>query len=158
NGVIQARYIVHTASNWSPDQRVTPALLLELQRLAVNQIYRRAGCFRDGPVLLACADHTPPAHEDSPSLVDQLCDYLNGHWANSPAVMLSAHAMWRVNWIHPFFGGNGRSSRGVAYLVLCAKLGYPLPGEKTIPEFIAEDRIPYYAALREADSAYSKNV
>ncbi|MBL8221394.1 MAG: Fic family protein, partial [Bryobacterales bacterium] len=30
--------------------------------------------------------------------------------------------MWRLNWIHPFFGGNGRTARSASYLVLCASL------------------------------------
>ena len=62
--------------------------------------------------------------------------------------------MWRVNWIHPFFGGNGRTARALAYLVLCARLGFPLPGTKTIPDLIVEDRQPYYQALRSADEAW----
>jgi Fic family protein len=64
--------------------------------------------------------------------------------------------MWRMNWIHPFFGGNGRSARAISYLVLCARLGFVLPGEKTIPEFIAEERTPYYRALRDADAAWNE--
>jgi Fic family protein len=50
--------------------------------------------------------------------------------------------------------GNGRTSRVVSYLVLCAKLGYRLPGTKTIPERIAENKKPYYAALEQADRAW----
>jgi len=61
--------------------------------------------------------------------------------------------MWRVNWIHPFFGGNGRTARALAYLVLCARLGFVLPGTNTIPDQIVADRDPYYDALRQADEA-----
>jgi Fic family protein len=64
--------------------------------------------------------------------------------------------MWRINWIHPFSGGNGRTSRAVSYLALCAKLGYRLPGANTIPDQIVANRKPYYAALDVADSAYSQ--
>ncbi len=65
--------------------------------------------------------------------------------------------MWRLNWIHPFFGGNGRTARAIAYLILCAKLGFQLPGEKTIPDLIVETRDPYYDAMRAADVAWAKN-
>jgi Fic family protein len=61
--------------------------------------------------------------------------------------------MWRLNWIHPFAGGNGRTSRAVSYLVLCAKLGYRIPGTKTIPDQIVDCRAPYYEAL---DAALEK--
>jgi len=32
-------------------------------------------------------------------------------------------------------------------LVLCVRLGYPLPGTHTIPEQIAANKKPYYDAL-----------
>jgi Fic family protein len=59
--------------------------------------------------------------------------------------------MWRLNWIHPFTDGNGRTSRAVAYFVLCAKVGYRLPGHSTVPEQIAANKAPYYQALEKAD-------
>jgi len=61
--------------------------------------------------------------------------------------------MWRLNWIHPFSDGNGRTSRALSYAVLCIKLGYVLPGSPTIPQQIEEDNAPYIAALEGADTA-----
>ncbi len=55
--------------------------------------------------------------------------------------------MWRLNWIHPFTDGNGRTSRAVSYLVLCIRLQMLLPGKLTIPEQIEQNRTPYYKAL-----------
>ena len=66
--------------------------------------------------------------------------------------------MWRLNWIHPFDDGNGRTSRAVSYLALCAKMGDRLPGRKTLPEQIAENKLPYYDALEKADEAWLGNV
>jgi hypothetical protein len=40
--------------------------------------------------------------------------------------------------------------------VLCARLGYRLPGTQTIPERIAEAKKPYYAALESADVAWAQ--
>jgi Fic family protein len=65
--------------------------------------------------------------------------------------------MWRINWIHPFFGGNGRTSRAAAYMILCAKLSFVLPGTQTIPDLIVSDRDPYYHALRQADESWEKH-
>lgn len=76
-------------------------------------------------------------------------------WHSRPAVHLASYSMWRINWIHPFFGGNGRTARAASYLILCAKLGFALPGEITIPELIVENREPYYSALRSADAAWA---
>ena len=61
--------------------------------------------------------------------------------------------MWRLNWIHPFADGNGRTSRAVSYLVLCVRLGERLPGANAIPDQIEKDRVPYFDALEAADNA-----
>jgi fido (protein-threonine AMPylation protein) len=52
------------------------------------------------------------------------------------------HLMWRINWIHPFDDGNGRTARMASYAVLCVLLGYELPGTKAIFEQIAEHKTP----------------
>ena len=62
--------------------------------------------------------------------------------------------MWRLNWIHPFDDGNGRTSRAVSYLVLCVRTGSRLPGSNTIPDRIADNKFPYYDALDAADAAW----
>lgn len=46
----------------------------------------------------------------------------------------------------------------MSYYVLCAKLGYVLPGQQTVPEQIAADKEPYYLALEAADEAFAKGV
>lgn len=38
------------------------------------------------------------------------------------------------------------------------KLGHKLPGARTIPEFIAGDKKPYYSALESADASWKKGV
>ena len=155
NGVIQAEFIFYSAANWTLGQKINSELLCKLQELAVNQIYRCAGYFRDGPVFLDGAAHQPPDHSEVDGLTKDMCDYINEHSGDRSATHLAAYAMWRVNWIHPFFGGNGRSARAFSYLVLCLRLGFTLPAaEKNIPELIVENRDPYYLALREADAAW----
>jgi len=62
--------------------------------------------------------------------------------------------MWKLNWIHPFTDGNGRTSRAAAYMILCIRMGYVLPGKRTIPDQIAENKTPYYKALEAADRAW----
>jgi len=69
-------------------------------------------------------------------------------------VHLAAYALWRLNWIHPFSDGNGRTSRIVSYILLCARLRCRLPGAMTIPEQIASGKTPYYAALEDGDRAF----
>lgn len=125
---------------------------MELHRLAIHDIYTCAGSFRTVPVTITNTRHQPPPHEEVPNFVEQMCVYVDANWHRSP-VHLAAYLMWRHNWIHPFCGGNGRTSRAVSYLVLCTKLGFVLPGSPTIPQQIVTRRDLYYAALRAADEA-----
>lgn len=69
---------------------------------------------------------------------------------------LAAYVLWRMNWIHPFVDGNGRTARAVSYLIISVRLRCRLPGTNTIPEQIASDRSPYYQALEAADKAFSE--
>ena len=102
--------------------------------------------------------HTPPHESQVPALVEEMCEWINERWNEESALTMCAYVMWRLNWIHPFLDGNGRTSRAVSYLVLCAKIGDRLPGTVTIPEQIAAGREPYYSALEAADrSADGKN-
>jgi Fic family protein len=87
-----------------------------------------------------------------------MCDYVNENWDDKSAVHLAAYVMWRLNWIHRFADGNGRTSRAASYLVLCVKSGYLLPGDKTIPEQITDNRQPYYDALEAADETFVKGT
>ena len=67
---------------------------------------------------------------------------------------LAAYALWRLNWIHPFVEGNGRTARAACYYLICMKQGSLLPGKKIVPERIREDRQEYCAALGAADQAW----
>lgn len=68
----------------------------------------------------------------------------------------AAYGLWRLNWIHPFIEGNGRTARAVCYYLLCTRAGGLLPGRKIVPERIRENRAPYYAALQAADRAWAQ--
>jgi Fic family protein len=99
--------------------------------------------------------HNPPPPDLVPGFVEEMCDYVNENADKKSPVHLAAYLLWRINWIHPFDDGNGRTARAVSYAVLCILLGYELPGTKTIPEQIAENKSPYYKALESADEAYA---
>jgi Fic family protein len=135
-----------------------PSIIQSLHRIAIHDIYTCAGNYRTDPIYIHGTDHTPPAWEDVSRFVEELCDYVNDRWMKETPIHLSSYVMWRINWIHPFAGGNGRTSRAVSYLVLCAKLGYRLPGTLTIPDQIVTNRQPYYQALDDADAAALKNI
>jgi Fic family protein len=86
-------------------------------------------------------------------LLTEFCDYINDNWHEQTAFKLSAYAMWRLNWIHPFTDGNGRTSRALSYALLNLKLGYVIPGSPTIPQQIETDNSHYIKALEMSDEA-----
>lgn len=129
-------------------------MILGLHRSALDGLSAHAGNYRPGHVEIGGSGHEPPGAHLVPELVEEMCDYVNDHWESNTALHLSAFVMWKLNWIHPFSDGNGRTSRAVSYLVLCMKLGYKLPGIRTIPAQIAENKKPYYKLLEAADTAF----
>jgi len=132
------------------------SILLRLHRQAMNGIDPYAGNFRPAEVAIKGSRHVPVSGDDVPTYVEEMLDYLRDKWDQRSAYHLCAYAMWRLNWIHPFADGNGRTSRILSYMVLCAKIGIRLPGKHTIPEQISENKDPYYDALEHADEAFAE--
>ncbi|RVD14678.1 MAG: cell filamentation protein Fic [Mesorhizobium sp.] len=128
-------------------------LILDLQREAVKGIEAEPGEIRKNPVGIHKSKHTPPPPHLVTTHLTEFCDYINDNWHERTAFYLSAYAMWRLNWIHPFTDGNGRTSRALSYVLLSTKLGYVLPGSPTIPQQIESDNSHYIEALEMADEA-----
>ena len=95
--------------------------------------------------------HVPPDFRDVPHLMDQFICSVHENWYNWTYIELAAYALWRMNWIHPFIEGNGRTARAACYYLLCVRSGGLLGGRKIVPERIRENRQPYYDALKAAD-------
>lgn len=129
-----------------------PSFIQALNRLAIEGISELPGVYRPGEMEITNSSHVPPAASKVALYVEELCDYVNGNWSKSPW-HLAAYSMWRLNWVHPFEDGNGRTSRALSYFILCVRLKQKLPGKKTIPDFIADNKKPYYDALEEGDRA-----
>jgi Fic family protein len=130
-----------------------PSLIQKLQEVAVIGIEPYPGEWRTGPAKITHSLHTPPAAHLVAFLVQEMCDYVNDNWHEKTAFHLSAYVMWRLNWIHPFSDGNGRTSRTASYIILNVALNTFLPGSPTIPQQIQEDRTTYFHALEAGDKA-----
>ncbi len=117
-----------------------------------------AGTYRNTPVEIGQSSHVPPEHFFVPEKVNALCDYVNKNWDTKSAIHLAAYVLWRLNWIHPFADGNGRTSRAVMYVILNIRLDALLAGAPTIPDQIASDKAPYYSALEAADEAWKSQL
>lgn len=138
--------------------KLTQGLILRLHQEALAGIHPLAGTYRNSPVFIQQSQHKPPLHHDVPDLVAEMCDYVNQNWDDRNAVHLAAYILWRMNWIHPFADGNGRTARVVSYVVLSAKLHSLLPGTPTIPDQIAADKTPYYTALEKSDDSWKREI
>jgi fido (protein-threonine AMPylation protein) len=129
------------------------SLIMSLHREALKGISNFAGNFRPSSVKISQSRHQPPDAHLVPELVEGLCDYVNDNWSSKSAIHLSADVMWRLNWIHPFADGDGRTSRITSYIVLTVRSGFILPGAPSIPDQIVTDRRGYFDALDKADAA-----
>jgi Fic family protein len=137
----------------APRFRLRPSTLQELNRFVVRGTRKAPGAFRTVSIEISGSTHEPPEWTEVARFVDDMCDYVNENWTAKSPIHLSAYVMWRLNWIHPFADGNGRTSRAASYLVMCASLGYLVPGHTLIPHRIAANKLPYWKALEKADEA-----
>jgi Fic family protein len=157
NGLRQFDSAIEQIEYWlQPDRpyKLRPSAILALNRVALEGLKRFAGSFRPGDVQIKGSHHKPPQGHLVPELVEGLCDYVNENWGRSP-IHLASFVLWRLNWIHPFFDGNGRTTRATLFVMLFVRLGYRVPGSNTIPEQISRDKDPYYKALEQADTVYA---
>jgi Fic family protein len=156
NALVQASKLIEMIEYWVAEKdrpfKLRPSTILDLNRLAIDGLDAFAGNWRPGSVKIEGSKHTPPDAHLVPHLVEEMCDYVNDHWKSKRAAHLAAYVMWRMNWIHAFTDGNGRTARAISYLVLSARLKMKVPGTPTIPELVTANREAYYAALESADN------
>jgi Fic family protein len=134
--------------------KLAPRHILQLNHAALEGIHAMAGAYRNSAVKISGSRHQPPEAFMVPEEVAGLCDYVSENWEGRDALHLCAYTLWKLNWIHPFADGNGRTARAVSYVVMCIKLDGLLPGSPTVPDQIAGDKTPYYKALEAADMAW----
>lgn len=131
-----------------------PETVRDLHEQVIDGIYACSGRYRDrDDIEISGTPHKIPEPPYVPGLVAALCETLAGEWLEREGTWLAAFTMWRINWIHPFCGGNGRVSRLAALLVLRVKLDLP-PLSRSIDSQLADSRrSDYLSALRDSDVA-----
>ena len=124
--------------------------LWSLNAAAVANIAQFGERYREEPIYVG--NHLPPHFKDVSNEMDRFISVIHENWdVLGHPTLLPAYALWRLNWIHPFVEGNGRTARAACYYLICMRQGRLLPGKKIVPERIRENRERYYAALEEAD-------
>jgi Fic family protein len=127
-------------------------LLWALNHVAVAGLSQFGGRFRQEPIYVG--NHLPPHFREVPDLMDRFVSVIHENWYLWTPTFLASYALWRLNWIHPFIEGNGRTARAACYYLLCARSNVLFGGKKIVPERIRENREPYIAALRASDAAW----
>lgn len=154
NGALQFQYIAELVVKRGA-RKLRESHVRELQGLAIEGIYSCGGTYRDvvRDVYIQGSSHQVPSAALVPNLVREAIEWINDDAGvrQLSALEKAAYALWRFNWIHPFRGGNGRTSRAIAYLIVCMDHGSMLPGSITMPTFIARARDEYIDALRAVD-------
>jgi Fic family protein len=125
---------------------VTALQVRQIHRLVMMQIDDpSAGNYRQLPVRIAGAAHTPPDAWEVERLILEWGDWLAGPAQALHPVARAALAHHRLAAIHPFFDGNGRTARLVMNLLLLRD-GYP-------PTVILKvNRQQYYRVLAQANA------
>lgn len=147
------RSIVLTAVQ-SNQKWLSHQVLKALNYQAIACLHTNPGEFRPCPVTVG--DYRPPEHYQVQALMDQFINEVNANWNNADAVALATYVLWRLNYIHPFINGNGRTARAACYFVLCVKSNGWLPGSPILPELLRENRDEYINALKVTDASLAE--
>jgi len=102
-----------------------------------------AGRYRNSAVIIGGAKHRPPEAIDVPNLMREMIEWYSDNKKMHP-IELASIIHHRITNIHPFFDGNGRTSRLVMNIILM-QAGFPLV------VVMKNDRKRYYATLSVAD-------
>lgn len=127
-------------------------LLWALNHVAVANISQFGGRFRKEPIYVG--NHKPPHFREVDEWMDRFVSTVQENWFIWGSTELASYGLWRLNWIHPFIEGNGRTARAACYFLLSVRSGALLHGRRIVPERIRDSRSEYEAALAAADRAW----
>jgi len=120
-------------------------LIKQLHMLIVQETDKEwAGRYRNSNVIIVGADHTPPDALEVVQPMHDLIKWFSSERKKLHVVELAALTHHKLVFIHPFFDGNGRTSRLLMNLILM-QAGFPLS------IVLKNDRKKYYRALDQAD-------
>jgi len=133
--------------------QISHVFLKDLNFYAAHNLSNSPGQYRD---LLeedvTVGNHIPPKWSEVSGHMDSFIKFLENNFYVLEPLRLSAFALWRLNWIHPFCQGNGRTARAVSYFIICQKLDKWFPGKVILPELIRQNRDEYCKLLMDADN------
>jgi len=136
---------LHDLVDKNKKHTISEMLIRNLHQIIIQETDKEwAGRYRNANVVIGGAKHTPPDALQVPQKMRDLITWLNAQKNKTNIVELAALLHHKLVYIHPFFDGNGRTSRLTMNLLLM-QAGYPLV------IILKNDRKKYYDALSKAD-------
>lgn len=124
---------------------VSEKFIKSLNQIVMQNIDREwAGKYRNSAVIIGGADHKPPEAMEIPRLMQNLIHWVGDNKKKMHPVELAGILHHKLVYIHPFFDGNGRTSR-LAMNIILMQSGFPLV------IVLKNDRKRYYQSLSLAD-------
>ncbi|KKP80383.1 MAG: cell filamentation protein Fic [Candidatus Moranbacteria bacterium RIFOXYA12_FULL_35_19] len=124
---------------------VSERFIRSLNQIVMQDIDKEwAGKYRNSGVVIGGADHKPPEALEIPRLMQNLIGWVGDNKKKMHPVELASIVHHKLVFIHPFFDGNGRTSRLTMNIVLMQS-GFPLV------IVLKNDRKRYYRSLSLAD-------
>ena len=153
------RSIITVAIN--SNQALSKGVITALNYHAIACLHPYAGEYRPCTVTVltgGAESYKPPPPHRVPGLMEDFINSVNKAWDSASPIALAAYCLWRLNYIHPFINGNGRTARALCYYVLCVRIGNLLPGSTLLPELIRRNRSDYIEALKAVDESVGKET
>jgi len=105
---------------------VSERFIRSLNQIVMQDIDRDwAGKYRNSAVIIGGADHKPPEAMEIPKLMQKLIKWVGDNKKKTHPVELASVLHHKLVYIHPFFDGNGRTSR-LAMNIILMQSGFPL--------------------------------
>lgn len=133
-------------------ERVRHDDLFELHRILADDVMDQGEAGRYRTILVRVGQHVPPHPGDVSSLVMELLDWWNDEAPNLSPVLSSSILHYRLEDIHPFADGNGRTGRALALWELYRR-GFDTHHIFSVDEYYWEDRAGYYRALAQVSAS-----
>jgi len=127
-------------------KRIAHEDVLRLHRIVAGEVMDQGDAGRYRAMRVQVGEYVPPPPGEVPGLMLELLEWWNGDAPVLSPVLSSAIVHYRLEAIHPFADGNGRTGRALALWELYRR-GFDTHHIFSVDEFYWEDRPRYYAAL-----------
>ena len=129
-------------------KRVTHEHIFRLHRIIASHVMDQGQAGRYRSMRVRVGGYVPPRPDDVSGLMFELLDWWNKDAPVLSPILSSAILHYRLEAIHPFADGNGRTGRLLGLWELFRR-GFDSHHIFSVDEFYWEDRNRYYSALQE---------